>query len=305
MKRASAVVLCALLLAAGCSDPQREPGSADPLAVVASVYPLAEVAQRVGGERVEVTNLTPPGVEPHDLELTTAQADAILDADLVLYLGAGFQPAIEETVQRSEGQALDLLDEVDPISGGHDHDHEQEEDEGSIDPHVWLDPRRMSDIVTRIEEALAEADPDGRAGYAERAEAYRTELKGLDEAFSQGLADCDRDLIVTNHASFGYLADRYGLEQEAVTGLAPGSEPDPRRLAELSDLVRRRGVTTVFTETLADPRVAETLAREAGVRTAVLDPIEGLSDEQVRAGRSYVTVMADNLAALRTALGCR
>jgi zinc transport system substrate-binding protein len=284
-------LLVVMVLSTACAtdQPETTPGDQEGRTVVAGIYPLFEAAQRVGGDRVMVSNLTAPGVEPHDLELTTSQVDSILDADLLVYIGDGFQPAIEESAGRMSGRTLDVL----------------EEDEEGADPHVWLDPRRMSDIVGQIESVLAELDPEGRDGYTARADAYRTELAALDEAFEAGLSDCDRDLIVTNHASFGYLADRYGLRQEAISGLSPESEPDPARLAELTDLVEAEGVTTVFTETLASPRVAETLAREAGVTVAVLDPLEGLTDAGIQQGRTYVTVMEDNLDAIRAALGCR
>lgn len=293
------LVLGALILSVACTQGSEDPSGPEEPRVAASFYPLYEAAQRVGGNRVEVGNLTPPGVEPHDLELTTAQTDVIIDSDLVVYLGGGFQPSIEETLTRASGKTIDVLEGLELIEGGPDADDGHE-----VDPHVWLDPHQMSGIVTRIEEALISLDPQGRDGYTLRAEAYRTEMKGLDEAFRTWLADCKRDLIVTNHASFGYLAARYGLQQETISGLTPESEPDPRRIAELTDLVRRRGVTTIFTETLASPRVAETLAREAGVRTGVLNPLEGLSDEQLARGQTYVTVMNENLFELRAALDC-
>jgi zinc transport system substrate-binding protein len=259
--------------------------------VVASFYPLFELAERVGGDRAAVTNLTPAGVEPHDLELTTREVDALLDADVVFYLGGGFQPAIEDALVDREGVTVDLL-RSGPAATWED------------DPHVWLDPRVMLDLLDRVETAMALADPPGAPTYEGNAEAYRTELEGLAQDFDTGLAQCDRDIIVTSHDAFGHLARRYGLHQEAITGLSPESEPDPRRLDELVGLVEAEGVTTIFTETLVSPAVAETLAREAGVRTAVLDPLEGLTAEQEAAGEDYASVMRRNLAELREALGC-
>jgi zinc transport system substrate-binding protein len=147
-------------------------------------------------------------------------------------------------------------------------------------------------------------DPQGAETYDRNAEAYESRLQALDRSFEEGLATCARRVIVTSHAAFGYLADRYGLEQEAISGLSPEAEPDPRRLQELIDLVKERGVTTVFSEELLSPAVAETLAREAGVRTAVLDPLEGLTPEEQQAGEDYVSIMRKNLAVLRSALGC-
>jgi zinc transport system substrate-binding protein len=256
--------------------------------VVAGFYPLAEVAERVGGDAVAVANLTPAGAEPHDLEQTTDQVDDILDADVVVYLGRGFQPAVEKAAKRSDAARVDLL------AGDDD-----------ADPHVWLDPQAMPPIVERVRAALAAADPSRADAFDAGAASYVAELRDLDAAYTQGLADCDRHVIVTAHEAFGRLARRYGLEEIAIAGLSPESEPDPRRMADLAGELRAKGVTTVFAEALVSPKIAETLAREAGVRTAVLDPIEGLSRGRLDAGATYLSVMRENLAALRLALGCR
>lgn len=280
------------------------------LQVVAGFYPLAEVATRVGGDRVEVTNLTPAGAEPHDLELTTRDVDRVEDADLVLYLGSGFQPAIERVVERS-GNGLDLLsNELGLLEGEDAHgeegeaDAEEEHGDHEFDPHVWLDPAIMALIVEQVRASLATLDPAGASTFEANAAAYITELGQLDAEMERGLATCQRRTFVTAHSAFGYLAERYELTQEAIAGLSPEAEPDAARIAELAALVRTQGVTTVFTEALVSPRVSEALAREAGVRTAVLDPLEGLSDVQRARGGTYVSVMRENLAALRSALGC-
>jgi len=267
--------------------------------VVASFYPLAEAARRVGGATVAVDNLTPPGVEPHDLELSPKEIEAIATADVVLYLGQGFQPAVEDALGVATGVRVDLLEGI-PVRPG--------PDEGSgdsvTDPHVWLDPTLMSRIVSRVATALTKADPAGAEAFAANARTYRAELAALDEEFRTGLASCARDLIVTSHAAFGYLADRYGLRQEPISGLSPEAEPDPRRLAELADLVRANGVTTIFTEELVSPAVADALARETGATTAVLDPLESLTPAEAAAGEDYLSVMRRNLAALQRGLGC-
>lgn len=257
--------------------------------VVAGFYPLAEAAAALVGPGVEVVNLTPPGVEPHDLELTTREADRIEDADLVVLLGGGFQPALEEAADRRDGPTLQLLDRF----------------EGADDPHLWLDPAVMVTIVRHVADAVLEAFPDDREAVDERARAYVEELEALAGRYAATLADCERRTFVTAHAAFGVLAEGYDLRQEAIAGLAPEQEPDPRRLAELADLVRDEGITTVFTEELVSPKVAETLAREAGVATDVLDPLEGLSAERIEAGEGYVSVMEQNLERLAAALGCR
>jgi zinc transport system substrate-binding protein len=258
--------------------------------IVASFYPLAYAAQRVGGDRVQVANLTPAGAEPHDLELTPDQIDAVLDADLVLTLGRNFQPAVEKAASQRDGPTLALLDRLRLVKRG--------------DPHVWLDPVLMGDIVTQVQHALAKADPSGRATYKRNADKLRAELDALDTRYEKGLANCARKLIVTSHEAFGYLARRYGLKQEGVSGLSPDSEPDPKRLAALTDLVKREHVTVVFAEELVSPRIAQTLAREAGVKVDTLDPLEGLTGSEQRKGASYISVMDDNLAKLRAALAC-
>lgn len=264
------------------------------LPVVASFYPLYEAAVRVGGERVAVTNLTPAGVEPHDLELSPDQVDALLDASVVLYLGHDFQPAVQAIAEQRQEGTLDLLAGLDLQPATAD----------AVDPHVWLDPVLMGDIVDAVRDELSTVDPAGEAAFRANADVYRAEIAALDRRYRDGLSGCARDLIVTSHAAFGYLAAEYGLRQEAIAGIDPSAEPDPARLAELADLVEREGVTTIFTEELASPAVAETLGRETGAKTAVLNPLEGLTQDEVAAGATYVSVMDENLAALREALGC-
>jgi zinc transport system substrate-binding protein len=282
-------------------------GSDDPaddgrLMVAASFYPLAAAAERVGGESVAVDNLTPPGVEPHDLELAPDDLETLVTADVVLYVGGGFQPAVENGVSQAEGTVIDVLESAGPLAPPAPGDEEGEQ--LAADPHVWLDPARFAMVVRAIGEALAEAVPAEAQALRSGAREYATELEALDAGFAQGLATCERRLMVVNHAAFGYLADAYGLEQIAISGVSPEAEPDPARLAELRALVQEEGVRTIFTEALASPEVAETLAEEAGVAVAVLDPLEGLTTEQIDAGQDYVSVMRRNLETLRTGLGC-
>jgi len=292
---------------AGCSNGSSDDGN-DRLTVVASFYPLEEVARAVGGRGVEVENLTPPGVEPHDLELSSDQLDSILDADVVLYLGGGFQPAVEDAVrQRDQDQVtVDVLarlgSEVQAPAG-------EGEGGATADPHVWLDPVLMTRITGIVMDALNEADlragrPPPSVGRAESALGYTESLGRLDDTYASRLADCSSNLIVTTHAAFGYLADRYGLRQQPITGLSPEGEPDPARLAEIEDLVRDEHVTTVFTEPLVPSDVADTIARETGAKVDVLNPIEGLTPEQREGGEDYFSIMRQNLDALVAALGC-
>ena len=276
---------------AACGGQNEGTSGGEDLDVVAGFFPLAEAAARVGGDLVHVTNLTPAGVEPHDLELAPRQVDAVLDADVVLFLGEGFQPAVAKAAEGRDRGDVDVLESVDRPADGRD-------------PHFWLDPTRLAGAVDGIAEALADADPDRRSTFEANATAYKAELAALDRELAAGLAECQRREIVTSHAAFSALADRYDLTQIPIGGLSPEAEPTANRIAELADLVDEHGITTVFAEELVSPRVAEALAREASVTVDVLNPIEGLTEDEEAAGDDYADVMRSNLAVLRKALGC-
>ncbi len=298
---ATTAAMCAVAVAgvAGCGTGGG--GSGGRVTVVAAFAPLAEAAARVGGDRVEVSDLTPPGVEPHDIDLAPDDIDRMLDADLAIVLGGGFQPAAEEAAERRDGSVLVALDA--PGVAGED----GESGSGGLedDPHVWLDPTRMAAIVGAVAADLAELDAAGATVYEENAARYARELRNLDEEIEKGLADCERRTMVTAHDAFGWFALRYDLTTLGVAGISPDAEPDPQRLAELADLAVDEGVTTVFTETLVSPEIAEVLAREAGgLRTAVLNPFEGITDAERAAGVDYTSVMRGNLAVLREGLDC-
>jgi zinc transport system substrate-binding protein len=303
----------AVLLVAGASATTAASGATpavaaerQPVRVVAAFYPLAFAAQHVGRGFVSVSNLTPPGAEPHDLELTTKQRDAIQDADVVLVMGAGFQPAVEKVSRDRSSGTVNLLSRL-PIGAGNKKvAAEGTDDPNALDPHVWLDPSLMRAIVDVVASSLAKADRRHAASYEANATRLDEKLQALDQRFRDGLADCDRRLLLTSHEAFGYLAKAYGLRQEGVAGLSPDQEPNPRRLDQLTDLAKREGATTIFTEELVSPKIAQTLAREAGgLRTEVLSPLEGLTAKEIGAGDSYITVMDRNLSRLRAALACR
>jgi zinc transport system substrate-binding protein len=301
MRPPSAALAVLLLALSGCagSSASGDTGSG-PVRVSAGFYPYAFVAERVGGPDVAVTNLTEPGGEPHDLELTPQQVGALGESDLVVY-SEGFQPAVDEAVeQQAADRALDVLSVVELHEGAEHTEGGAEHEHGGEDPHVWLDPDRLSTIAGAVADRLAEADPDHEEGYRERAKALQDELAALDQELRSGLSSCARTQIVTSHDAFGYLADAYGLEQVAVAGLTPEDEASPRRLAEVAADARAAGVTTVFHEELGSPAVAESLAREIGATTAVLRTLEGAPDDG-----DYLTAMRDNLERLRTALDCR
>ena len=295
------LVAAALASCSSSESPDQAGGSVSSarLSVVASFGPLAELTERVGGSAVNVTNLTKTGVEPHDLEMNTNQVDAIQDAALVVYLGDGFQAAVDDAVRRRRGPSLDVLTKIDPIpaaAGGDAH--------GDHDPHFWLDPKRMAAAAGSIRDELSGIDPSRATEFTSNASMYVSEMTALNDEFTKGLIACKRRTFVTAHAAFGYLALRYNLTQVSVAGISPEIEPDPARLAEVADLVKEEGVTTIFTEELVSPKVAVALARETGAKTAVLSPIEGFSDDDIAAGSTYATKMRENLNALKDALSC-
>ena len=294
---AAALVLALALASAGCGPSEGPQRSG--LDVVAAFYPIAEAARQVGGPTARVRDLTPAGVEPHDLELKPSDVGSLRSADLILYLGGGFQPAVEDAIEALPGSAaaVDLLEGISLRKG-------VEEGEPA-DPHVWLDPILLKGIVERVAEEMSERVPAERTLFETRASSYAAALDALDRSFVETLRTCERREIVTSHAAFGYLAARYGLEQIAISGVTPEAEPSPRHLQEVARLAEQRGVTTIFFETLVSPRVADALARVVGARTAVLNPIEGLTDEELDEGETYLTQMRANLNALALGLRCK
>ena len=285
---------------AGCGGSENA-GSSE--TVVAAFYPIAYAAEQVAPD-ADVENLTPAGAEPHDLELSPRDVERVKDADVVLYLGEGFMPALEDAVADGDN-AADLLagEQLHAATEAHAHGEEvpadeeehAEEEELGLDPHVWLDPMRYAAMVQRTAEALGEPEAAGE---------LVTKLEALDREFRDRLATCERRQIVTSHAAFGYLAEAYDLEQIALTGLSPEVEPSAQAIEGLVDEIEEEGATTVFFETLVSPELAETVAREAGADTAVLNPLEGLTEEEIDEGADYFSIMRENLAALRSALEC-
>lgn len=297
----TALVLAGASACSAFSESERR-GDGD-VHVATGFYPLQFVAQRVGGDLVTVDNLTVPGQEPHDLSLTIKQTAAVARADLVVF-EHGFQPAVDDAVENSaEGEVVDATevvklrheDESEHEEGEEDHDH------GDVDPHFWQDPLLLADLGDAVADTLAEVDADHANEYAANAADLRGDLEALDASYTQGLAGCERDTVVVSHDAFGYL-EKYGLHFAAIAGLSPDAEPTPADIGRLHQLIKDEGITTVFGERLAPPALVDTLAQDAGVSTAVLDPVEGLTDDTE--GEDYLTLMAENLDALRTANGC-
>ncbi|CUR61606.1 ABC-type metal ion transport system, surface component [metagenome] len=300
-----ATVLTSALLLAGCGGSADSAGNGR--SAVAAFYPLAWVTERVAGDAWSVENLTQSGQEPHDLELTIAQTAALENADVIV-VAEGFQPAVDETVEGVDAPVLDAAAVVDLLPAseheGEEHEGESEEEHaehGEFDPHFWLDPLLVADFADAVADELGEIDRDAAQTYADNAAALRTDLESLDADYTAGLASCDRTTTVVSHQAFGYLA-RYGLDFEPIAGLSPDAEATAADLAHLQELITEDGVTTVFSERLVSPKMAETLADDLGVSTAVLDPLEGLSDDT--ADEDYLSLMRENLTALQRANGC-
>lgn len=321
---AAACAAATALALSACSStaPSSTSGAKDgTLTVMASFYPLQYLAEQIGGEHVTVTSLTPAGAEPHDLELSPKTVDALSSADAVIYL-AGFQSAVDEAIeQQAPKTVIDVSPAVQLVEAGVDANHpSEEEDEStdeaqsseadghedhhhdmSADPHFWLDPVRMANAATLVGDKLAEANPANAEMYKTNAKALKDELTSLGNDLVSKTSTCQIKTFVTAHTAFGYLADRTGLTQVGISGLDPDSSPSPARLAEISQIAKDQGVTTIFTEALIDPKIAQTLADDLGISTAVLDPIESQTDPS----KDYSGVMNDNIDALTKALNCQ
>lgn len=305
-------ILALALLTAACGDDGAAAagGGDGQRTVLASFYPLEYVTARIAGDRATVQGLTPPGAEPHDLELSPKEVAEVSDADLLIYLG-GFQPSVDEAVTTQAAErGLDVassakLDLTGAEEEGEEHAAEEageEHAEPGRDPHFWLDPQRLTAVAGAISTRLTADDPAGAATYRQNLERLTADLTALDGEFRTGLATCASRNLVTSHQAFGYLAQRYDLHQVGISGLTPEQEPDAATIASVATFVRTNKVRTIYYETLVSPAVAETVARETGAKTAVLDPIEGLTEES--AGDDYLAVMRANLASLKAGQPC-
>lgn len=316
---AAALALPAL---AACSDSAsadaQDAKNGGKLQVTASFYPLEYLAAQIGGDRVNVTDLTKPGIEPHDLELAPQQIATLGKADVIVYL-RGVQPAVDDAIKQAgvkntvdattltplkdHGTEVDGRHHTTGDNGTGTEDEDRDGEDAGSDPHIWLDPVKYAEVAQGVGKALEQADPANAATYAKNTDALVGRLTALDTEFREGLKNRSSDTFITTHAAFGYLADRYGLVQEAINGIDPESEPSGARMKALQDLAGKSHVNTVFFETLVSDKTAKTLAGDLGVRTDVLDPIEGITPES--RGTDYIEVQRSNLKALQTALGAK
>ncbi|NGQ95422.1 zinc ABC transporter substrate-binding protein [Brevibacillus sp. SYP-B805] len=311
-KKALGIALLTSMVLAGCGstssqgENSQSGDSPQKISVVATFYPMYDFAKNVAGEHADVTALVPAGVEPHDWEPTPKDIQRIADAQVFVYNG-GVEGWVEDALKSVQNKNLVVVEAskgIELMEGveEEEEEHQEGEDHSHLDPHVWLDPVLAQKEVEAIAHALEQADPAHKDDYRKNANAYIAQLQSLDKEFSAALSSAKRKDFVTQHAAFGYLAKRYGLTQIPISGLSPEEEPSPSKLVDIVKFVKEHQVKTIFFETLAAPKVAETVAKETGAKTAVLNPIEGLTDEEKAKNLDYIGVMKNNLEALKTAL---
>lgn len=283
-----AVAALGLGAMAACSSDTPSSGGGK-IQVVTSFYPLTYVVQNIGGDLVEVTDLTPAGGDAHDLELSPSQVSEIGNARAVVFLGGGFQPSVEQAVSVQGVGGLDAMSAVpeDLLLPG--------------DSHIWLNPAIMGDIGQQVAKALAEADPAGAEVFADNAKEFSARMTALDQQFVADLEGCQGATLVTSHQAFGYLADAYGMEQVGITGINPEAEPSPKRLREVQKVIEGRDVTTLFFEKATAAGTEAKLADSLGVASAQLNPLEGTPSD----GADYTQIMEENLQALQKGLNCQ
>ena len=285
--------------------------SATKLSVYASFYPMADFAEKIGGDRVDVTCLVPAGTEPHDWEPATTDIKNLENADVLVYNGAGMEHWVDDTLKSLSNKDLVAIEasqgiKLREVTGGEEEGDEAAGDSAReashTDPHVWVSPANARAELANIRDGLKQADPDGAADYDANYEKWAEEFENLDKEYAERLSAAPNKTIVVSHEAYGYLCDEFGLTQEPIEGLEADAEPDAKRMAEIADFVKENNVKVVFSEDLVSPKVAQTIADEAGVQMERLNPVEGLTDEELAAGEDYLSVMRDNLAKLVDAL---
>lgn len=316
----TSITVSAAILA-GCAAPGGAPASStapaeQKLKVYTSFYTMYDFTTKIGGDKIEAVNLVPGGGEPHDWEPAPADIAALEEADVFVYNGAGLEHWVETVLPTLGNKDLIAVESSKGITlqEGHSHSHEEgeehdedhdedeeHEEESSMDPHVWLNPMNAKQQMETIKNALVQADATNKEYYEANYTKYAAELDTLDQDFKAMAAGLkNKDLIVT-HEAFGYLCSAYGLNQVAIEGLTPDSEPNAGRIAEVIEFAKEHQVTTIFFEELVNPKVAEAIAKAVGAKTDVLSPIEALSDESAAAGDDYISVMRKNLQAIQNA----
>ena len=296
-----------VILLAGCTAPvtprENPQGSDVQVTVAASFYPLAFLAEEIGGDAVSVLQVTPGGTEPHDYEPSPQQLVAIHNADVFLMNGEGVDAwgdAIFDELYEKGIATIRMTDSIELIDSP-----SKEEEHDEYDPHIWLNPVLMQEEAILIQDAFIEADPAHAELYRTNTTRLLAELEDLDSAYRTGLADCAQTFIVTSHNAFRYMTKEYGFESLAIAGIDAEEEPSAARIAELANLAQEKNIKYIFFETLVSPKLAETVANEIGAESLVLNPLEGLTADEAEQGHDYLSVMYSNLENLRTAMQCQ
>lgn len=305
------VVLSVLLTACGGQE-KKEASSNEKIQVMTTFYPMYEFTKQVVGDKGDIELLIPAGTEPHDFEPSAKDLAKISDSDVFVYNSPELETwtdNLTDTIDTKQTKIIQASKDIKLMEGteheheeAHDHDTQEHEEHGhshELDPHVWLDPALAIKEVETIRDQLSKKYPDDKAAFEKNAASYIDELKKLDEEFQTAFKDAKNKTFVTQHAAFGYLANQYGLTQEAIAGISPDQEPSPSRLSELKHYVDDNQVKVIYFEENASSKVAETLSKETGVKLEVLNPLESLTDKQIKDGEDYLSVMRENLAALK------
>jgi zinc transport system substrate-binding protein len=287
---------------AGCSNATGKGPGTSALSICASFYPMYDFASKIAGDRATVTCLVPAGTEPHDWEPSTTDIRTITTCDMLVYNGAGMEHWVSDVADGLSGEKPVLVCASDGLDLRELPESEAEESDSGTDPHVWLSPRNAKRELQAIRDALVLLDPNGHETYDANYERWAAEFEKLDAEFVEGLANLSSRNLVVSHEAFGYLCDAYGLTQVAIAGIDAEGEPDAQQMAEIAQFVRENNVTTIFSEELVSPKVAQAIASETGATVEELNPLEGLSDEELAAGEDYLSVMRKNLKAIREAL---
>lgn len=294
----------------GCGRDVKKADSDSKITVYTSFYPMYDFTKKVGGDRVNVVNLVPPGMEPHDWEPAPTDIANLDKANVLVYSGAGMEHWVDKVVKSLKNDKLVLVEASKGVTllQGHKEEHptpqvgETHGAQEGMDPHVWLDPMNGKKQMEAIKNGLVQADPKNADYYEANYKKYRLEFDKLDKEFKETLSPLTRKEMIVSHQAFSYLAGAYGLTQKSIRGISPDEEPDPAKMGEIIRFAKEYDVKVIFFEEMVSPKIAETIARETGAKVMVLSPLENLTNEQVKAGDDYFSVMRRNLAALKAAL---
>lgn len=295
------IILTVLFFGIKQKDVQNISKKNQKIQVITSIYPLYYFATRIGGEKIDVYNIVPSGAEPHEYEPTAQDIARIERSDILIVNGVNLEPWAARLKKDLQGKNILMI-----IAGENLANLTMEEENKQIpDPHIWLSPPLAKKEIEKIAEAIAQTDKKNAEYYQSNASQLISEMDNLNNNYATGLSQCNQNKIITSHAAFGYMAQAYNLQQVSIAGLSTEEEPSIKQLAEIADFAKKNSVKYIFFERLVSPKLSETLAQEIGAQTLVLDPLEGISEDDMKAGKNYFTIMKENLTNLRTALECK